>query len=415
MLARNLSSDVSACQLRNAFAAYGAVEKLYINVEDDCTWAVITYCDPGSAQDCLKGFVGDNHDLRGNSGGSIKVSLADADGNAIAVRRRSGEHGYDHSTGDDFKEDRGRSYKLFVGQLPREISEEAVKDVFQQYGGLQSVTITKVSAAGNSGAVIVYDNEQAAREAIDVLNGKYSFYEDENTPCIVEWFRDKVDTTVDGSVHGGERRGDDTACDWGYKLYVCDIPHWVTKSELTECFQKYGGEPVVHQIASHRDQRLKAAFVFYNDKGAANDAIKNLNGKHSFSGDRGPCIHVRWGRPSIQRDDESAGWKRRRYDDQACHDDQRLRTSEVRGEGYPLYVANLPRDIEEKEIGDMFGRHGRVLCIKIMRRTIVDDMVAAIVDMKTQEEAKSCVSRLNEKYSIRKGYPKLKVKFKLQR
>lgn len=65
---------------------------------------------------------------------------------------------------------------IYVGNLPHSSTEEAVKDLFSQYGEVKSVKIIKDRETGRSRGFAFVDmaNSSSAQEAIDNLNG-YDF------------------------------------------------------------------------------------------------------------------------------------------------------------------------------------------------------------------------------------------------
>lgn len=62
---------------------------------------------------------------------------------------------------------------LFVGSLPFSVTEDAVGQLFAQYGQVQSVSIIKDRYTGNSRgfAFVEMATEEEAKQAIEKLNG----------------------------------------------------------------------------------------------------------------------------------------------------------------------------------------------------------------------------------------------------
>jgi RNA recognition motif-containing protein len=67
-----------------------------------------------------------------------------------------------------------RSYKLFVGQIPKHYDEEQIRKLFEPYGEIESVFLMKEGATSTSkgAAFVTYKKKQDADLAIANLNGK---------------------------------------------------------------------------------------------------------------------------------------------------------------------------------------------------------------------------------------------------
>jgi len=64
--------------------------------------------------------------------------------------------------------------KLYVGNLVYEVSDEDLKTLFSQAGGVVSATIIRFRDTGRSKGFgfVEMDTEEAAQKAIDTLNGQ---------------------------------------------------------------------------------------------------------------------------------------------------------------------------------------------------------------------------------------------------
>lgn len=76
--------------------------------------------------------------------------------------------------------------KVFVGMLPRAVTEEVVTQVFQVYGEISGVFVIRSTDGYRKGCAFVkYTNRQAAFAAIEDLNGKVAF-QGSDRPLIVK-------------------------------------------------------------------------------------------------------------------------------------------------------------------------------------------------------------------------------------
>ncbi len=66
------------------------------------------------------------------------------------------------------------SNKLYVGGLPYETTEDALKDLFAEAGTVASATIIvdKISGRSKGFGFVEMSSEEEAQKAIDTLNGK---------------------------------------------------------------------------------------------------------------------------------------------------------------------------------------------------------------------------------------------------
>mmetsp|Transcript_47016 Transcript_47016/g.151049 ORF Transcript_47016/g.151049 Transcript_47016/m.151049 type:complete len:216 (+) Transcript_47016:132-779(+) len=66
--------------------------------------------------------------------------------------------------------------KLFVGQLPNDITEDEVRTVFTTYGPVSDVHIMDGKPPGTQKCgFVTYEAEQSAKTAVDLLNDTYKF------------------------------------------------------------------------------------------------------------------------------------------------------------------------------------------------------------------------------------------------
>lgn len=79
-------------------------------------------------------------------------------------------------------------YKLFVGNLPSDISDEDMRTVFSTYGHVTDVHImTGRSKSGAACAFVHYDDVVSAEQAIQTLNRAYKIRLDAQDPITVSW------------------------------------------------------------------------------------------------------------------------------------------------------------------------------------------------------------------------------------
>jgi len=67
-------------------------------------------------------------------------------------------------------------FKLFIGMLPRTVTEEAMRAVFQPYGKINEIVVLREPDGSSRGCGFVkYDRREDAINAINACNGQMFF------------------------------------------------------------------------------------------------------------------------------------------------------------------------------------------------------------------------------------------------
>ncbi|KAH7676816.1 CUG-BP- and ETR3-like factor protein [Dioscorea alata] len=78
-------------------------------------------------------------------------------------------------------------HKLFIGMLPKNVSEAEVSDLFSTYGNVKDLQILRGSQQTSKGcAFLKYETKEQALAALEALNGKYRM-EGSSVPLVVKW------------------------------------------------------------------------------------------------------------------------------------------------------------------------------------------------------------------------------------
>ncbi|KAJ0979706.1 hypothetical protein J5N97_015180 [Dioscorea zingiberensis] len=79
-------------------------------------------------------------------------------------------------------------HKLFIGMLPKNVSEAEVSALFSKYGNIKDLQILRGSQQTNKAgcAFLKYETKEQALEALEALNGKYRM-EGSSVPLVVKW------------------------------------------------------------------------------------------------------------------------------------------------------------------------------------------------------------------------------------
>ncbi|MQM06047.1 hypothetical protein Taro_038866, partial [Colocasia esculenta] len=80
-----------------------------------------------------------------------------------------------------------REHKLFVGMLPKNVSEGEVSSLFSKYGNIKDLQILRGSQQTSKGcAFLKYETKDQALAALEAVNGKHKM-EGSSVPLVVKW------------------------------------------------------------------------------------------------------------------------------------------------------------------------------------------------------------------------------------
>mmetsp|Transcript_31275 Transcript_31275/g.104501 ORF Transcript_31275/g.104501 Transcript_31275/m.104501 type:complete len:442 (-) Transcript_31275:315-1640(-) len=186
----------------------------------------------------------------------------------------------------------GSVVKLFVGQIPKTLEEDGVREVFQEYGEIAEIVILRDRRSGmHQGCCFVkYNGLQAAQAAISALHNQRSLPPLRN-PLQVRF--------ADSGSNGGER-GQTNAEN---KLFVGGVPSGCGEKELRQLFGTYGEVQDVYILASKygsQEGQRGCAFVRYASPQSCVVAINALHGKYAMKAGELPLV-VRYADPPKSR------------------------------------------------------------------------------------------------------------------
>mmetsp|Transcript_18015 Transcript_18015/g.33817 ORF Transcript_18015/g.33817 Transcript_18015/m.33817 type:complete len:446 (+) Transcript_18015:82-1419(+) len=420
-------------------------------------------------------------------------------------------------------------FKLFVGSLPPDCTQEELHSVFSTYGIVTHVHVMNPHPkSGQRCAFVFYTTKSAGDDACKVLDNQYRIRRDAEHPIVVRWSKDSGYDQSSSKGFAGEQ--DDSQPKRveppmdGHKLFVGGLPHDVTESELRLVFDTYGDVMHCHVMGVHPKSGQRCAFVYYKSENAAQDAIKVLDSIYKIREDALEPIQVRWANKESQKastqgektkgaskgankgewplsqrhdswsngkggdywtkgrsdplgkgsskgskdkgkswsgweapsawgsswqDDEwydwGKGWDKgsgwgRGWDDGKGATNWQGDSWSGGGWGYrdsgkgrggkdgkgwkggaymepsldpngtKLYVANLPEDIQEKTVSWVFSTYGEVEKVYLMTGKARNGCISAFVEYGDAEEASSAIMSLDQKYEIRAGYGPLQVR-----
>eukprot|EP00927_Polykrikos_kofoidii_P050247 TRINITY_DN44168_c0_g1_i1.p1 TRINITY_DN44168_c0_g1~~TRINITY_DN44168_c0_g1_i1.p1 ORF type:complete len:270 (+),score=31.61 TRINITY_DN44168_c0_g1_i1:143-952(+) len=254
-------------------------------------------------------------------------------------------------------------YKLFVGSLPPDTTQDELRIVFGTYGNPTDIHIMQgKSNSGQSCAFIVFDKRESAETAIASLDGVYSLREANDPPIRVAWAKGSGGPPVvqapiyqaptflqpvvrGGPVLGGIRPQNIVA------FRPPSLPSWTGSQPQPFPAQKPLREP-----------------------------LRDLGGGIGASGPSFP--------PPPPPDPSIMLQKRAK-----------------------LFVGNLPSDITSETISMVFGHYGTVTNVHVMVGKAKSGQSCAFVEYSGPIEAETAILTLHEKYEIRAGEGPIVVKY----
>eukprot|EP01062_Namystynia_karyoxenos_P048705 TRINITY_DN3717_c7_g1_i1.p1 TRINITY_DN3717_c7_g1~~TRINITY_DN3717_c7_g1_i1.p1 ORF type:complete len:735 (+),score=154.77 TRINITY_DN3717_c7_g1_i1:85-2289(+) len=162
--------------------------------------------------------------------------------------------------------------KLFVGQLPKDISKDDLAGLMSQFGPIEDMHICRDrdTGRGTGAAFVVLSSREAAHAAILYFDGKVRLI-GVDQPMRVRLAEGEVSPELD------------------VKLFVGHIPGYATEESLVPLFQQFGTllEIVILKNRVGKNGE-RAAFVRFGSRKAALDCIAALNKRHRIEGSEQP-------------------------------------------------------------------------------------------------------------------------------
>ncbi|RAL43533.1 hypothetical protein DM860_012674 [Cuscuta australis] len=167
------------------------------------------------------------------------------------------------------------SVKLFVGQVPRHMTEAQLLAMFQEFAIVDEVNIIKDKAtrASRGCCFLICPSREEADKAVNACHNKKTL-PGASSPLQVKY--------ADGELERLE-----------HKLFVGMLPKNVSDAELLALFSQFGTIKDLQIIRGSQQTSKGCAFMKYEQKEQAVAAINALNGKHKMEGSMVPLV-VKW-------------------------------------------------------------------------------------------------------------------------
>ncbi|KAI3787663.1 hypothetical protein L1987_42288 [Smallanthus sonchifolius] len=168
------------------------------------------------------------------------------------------------------------SVKLFVGQVPKHMTETQLIAMFKEFALVDEVNIIKDKAtrASRGCCFVICPSMEEADKAVDAFHNNRTL-PGASSPLQVKY--------ADGELERLE-----------HKLFIGMLPKNVSEGEVTTLLSQYGTLKDLQILRGASQQTSKGcAFVKYETKEQAVAAIEGLNGKHKMEGSTVPLV-LKW-------------------------------------------------------------------------------------------------------------------------
>ena len=266
---------------------------------------------------------------------------------------------------------------LFVKGISPDAQPRQIYELFAKYGEIISCKICENEDGDLLGyGYINYYDLNSAQNAIENLN-KTKFLDSE---LEIEHFQRKNERLQ--------------APQENCTLYIKNIPEKYTNlEELKKLFSKYG-KITFSKINKDNDRYF--AIIMYSEAKSANKAKEELNDKKLDEKDELP-LYV----DSLQKKSE----RKRMLTTKIMENNNKLNQE---NKNCNLYIKNLPRELTEEKLKEIFSKIGEVKSVKIDKYIlqtkvngenvdIVDTRGFGYVCYKNEEDAKKAIEEFNEK------------------
>ncbi|XP_019421494.1 PREDICTED: RNA-binding protein BRN1-like isoform X2 [Lupinus angustifolius] len=179
------------------------------------------------------------------------------------------------------------SVKLFVGQVPKNMTEDELLQMFKEFSLVQQVNIIKdkVTRASRGCCFLICPSREEADKAVNAFHNKKTL-PGASSPLQVKY--------ADGELERLE-----------HKLFIGMLPKIVSEVEVSALFSNYGTIKDLQILRGSQQTSKGCAFLKYETKEQAIAALEAINGKHKMEGSSVPLV-VKWADTEKERQTRKA-------------------------------------------------------------------------------------------------------------
>ncbi|XP_047962721.1 serine/arginine-rich splicing factor SR30-like isoform X2 [Salvia hispanica] len=268
----------------------------------------------------------------------------------------------------------GRSSRtIYVGNLPGDIRETEIEDLFYKYGRVVDIDLKTPSKAPAYAFVEFEDS----RDAEDAIHGRDGYNFDGYRLRVEPAYEERGSSSYSGSGRRASSRSDHKGRS-SSTIYVGNLPGDVRESEVEDLFHKYG--PIVDIDLKTPPRPPIFAFVEFEDPRDADDAIRGRDG-YNFDGHRLRVELAHGGRGTSSKDRISSYSNGSSRGGLSKHSD------------YRVSVTGLPYSASWQDLKDHMRRAGDVCFSEVYRDR---DGMRGIVDYTNYDGMKYAIKKLDD-------------------
>ncbi|GER32987.1 RNA binding protein [Striga asiatica] len=165
--------------------------------------------------------------------------------------------------------------KLFVGQVPKHMTEPQLLAMFREFALVDEVNIIKdkVTRASRGCCFVICPSREEADKAVNACHNKQTL-PGASSPLQVKY--------ADGELERLE-----------HKIFVGMLPKNISDAEVSDLFSEYGTIKDLQILRGSMQTSRGCAFLKFGTREQAVAAIEALNGKHMMEGSTIPLV-VKW-------------------------------------------------------------------------------------------------------------------------
>jgi len=284
------------------------------------------------------------------------------------------------SSGDLIDETAVDPTKLIVNFLPPSVTSARLKELFAPYGTVEEANVVsdRMTKASRGYGFVKFATVEEAQRGIEMMEGK-----------VID--KDKFPDAK--PLHVAVSKPPKVEVN----LYIGNLLNTVKQEELMGEFSRFG-TIVDCNIPLDRTTNMGKGFGFvkFDSKSAAQNAIEALNNVpvESLSGTRPLTVkRAEYSTANHGRNMRFGGMERRHYPP------PRMAPSyppqPVSFEGVCVFVYNIPHQMTERGLQDLFRPYGTVTGARVMLNMNRTSKGFGFVNMSTMEEANNAIKELN--------------------
>ncbi|KAL7262194.1 hypothetical protein ACSBR1_000550 [Camellia fascicularis] len=267
---------------------------------------------------------------------------------------------------------RSGTANIFIKNLDKAIDNKALHDTFSSFGNILSCKIaTDPSGQSKGYGFVQFDNEEAAQNAIDKLNGMLI---NDKQVYVGHFLRKQERDTVMSKTKFNN-------------VFVKNLSESTTDEDLKNTFGEYG--TITSAVVMRDGEGKSKCFGFINFENAddAAKAVEALNGKK--------VDDKEWYVGKAQKKSERELELKSRFE-------QTVKEAVDKFQGVNLYIKNLDDSIDDDKLKELFSEFGSITSCKVMRDPSGISRGSGFVAFSTPEEASRALAEMNGKMFLSK-------------